>query len=236
MQVKKKSSENGGQSRSRSKASRGGSGKAKYIVITDANGKGATEASIKAFIPKGERENFDIEIAVAYTMAEAVQKLESRLIDVRGAVVILDNLTNDVRGYRGTRPANPDELTGRVNEFHRRSRAKGVKAIVTCQIKPMRFLDVTPFNDHLDEFLRVCGNFGCLTQIRMDSLKPNGYRVLPACCSIIDHTYACAIRGISVPNPTPRGDFQPEHLWPKWEAEWPEACEGPRQFYHGGWY
>ena len=229
----KKIQENGSQPRSQSGGSQEVRRKTKYIVITDSNGQGATEASIKTHIPKSERDQYDIEIAVAYTTEEAEQKLERRLIDVRDAVVILDNLTNDVRGSRGRRPANPDELIRRVHKLHQRARTEGAKAIITCQIKPMRTLDVTPFNDRLDKFLSARGDFGCLTQIQMDFLKPDGYHVLPGCGSIIDRTYACAIRGISVPCPTPRDGFLPEHLRREWETEWPRVGEG-HQLNHGG--
>ena len=84
--------------------------KRRVIVITDSNGKGATSDSIKNPIPRGEKESLDISVAVSFTTGDAACDVDRGSIDVRGARVIVDNLTNDIRGTR-LRPAlTPPEL------------------------------------------------------------------------------------------------------------------------------
>ena len=81
-------------------------------------------------------------------------------------------------------------------------------AAVVLQTKPIRHLNVTPFNDMIH---KLCVSrqrvFGCHTQIRMRDLARDGYHVAPYCMDVIDKTYACAILGKPVPCPTPDEDF-----------------------------
>ena len=99
---------------------------------------------------------------------------------------------------------------------------EGATAVVVCQIKPMQLMDVTPFNELLSDYLRSQRwGFGCQTQIRLSQLKADGFHVLPQFDSVIDRTYACAIRGALVPDPTPHEGFVPNHVKRRWQAEWP---------------
>ena len=95
--------------------------------------------------------------------------------------------------------------------------------MVVCQLKPMAVVDVRPYNEVLSNYLTACGpgGFGCLTQIRMEFLKPDGFHVHQRYCTVIDRTYACAIRGIPVPCPTPQDNFVPSFVRRRMDREFP---------------
>ena len=138
---------------------------------------------------------------------------------------------------------SPRELVNRVAKVRGLLYSAGAVKVVTCQIKPMTLIDVRPYNGLLHEFLcfQPDGGPGCETQIRMTDLKPsgdgNGFHILPECETILDRTYACAIRDVPVPCPTPLEDFTPLHVRRRWEAEWPKLRrgEGRDPMMHYGW-
>ena len=220
---------NGGGERQQAKV------KQRCIIITDSNGWGATPDSIKNHIPRGERDDYDIEVAVAYTVEEAFHRVARRNIDVRGATIIVDNLTNDVRGTSSRQAVSPQELINYVDQLGGKLREAGATAMVVCQLKPMQVTNVTPFNELLDKYLRAqgSGGHGCRTQIRLNYLKSDGFHILPQYDSIIDKTYACALMGLPVPNPTPLDEFVPYHVRCRWEKDWPRIGEG--QMRNHGW-
>ena len=183
-----------------------------------------------------EKAMCEIEICVAYTLDEAMQRVDRGAINVRDAIVVVDSLTNDIRGTRLRPSLTPSELVRGVDRLRGILVAAGARASVICQVKPMQLGDVTPYNELLSEYLRgQRGGFGCRTQIRLGHLKPDGFHVKPQYDSIIDRTYACAIKGIPVYDPTPSGEFVPDHLRRRWQAEWPKVG-GTRQIigYHYG--
>ena len=186
--------------------------KKKCVVITDSNGREATEEGIKQQIPRDEREQYDIEVVTAYTLEEAFFRVARDEIEVGGAIVVMDNLTNDVRGTRSRRAATPQELVDRVGKL--RETMRGAAAIVTCAVKPMRDINVTQHNNLLSDFLHAHGGYGCNTQIRREFLKDDGFHIRPQFTPVLNKTYACAIRGIDVPCPTPSEDFMPIKDWP----------------------
>ena len=201
--------------------------KRRCVIITDSNGRGATSDSIRNHIPIAERERYNIEVAVAYTTDEAYQRITRGAIDVRDAVVIIDNLTNDIRGTRVRTSLSPNELLQRVDQLREKMKMEGAFAVVVCQVKPMQMMDVTPYNGLISDSLSAQRwGFGCQTQIRLSYLKADGFHVLPQFDSIIDKTYACAIRGVLVPDPTPLGGFIPDHLKRRWQAKWPRLGGG----------
>ena len=204
------------------------------VIITDSNGRGATENSIKNHIPRGERDNYDIAVRVSYTTEDATRCVDRGDILVRGATVVLDNLTNDIRDNGTRKAASPQELLRRVDRLRKGLYAAGATAVVTCQIKPMQTTDVTPYNAMLSDYIWTQGmsGYGCRTQIRLSHLKNDGYHVLPQYDSTIDKTYACALIGISVPCPTPMDEFTPNHLRRRWAMDWPRVGRG-QQMNHG---
>ena len=205
------------------------------VIITDSNGKGATADSIKNHIPRGERDNYDIAVRVSYTTEDAIRRVDRGDILVRGATVVLDNFTNDIRSTETRKAISPQELLRRVDRLRKGLYAAGATAVVTCQIKPMQITDVTPYNEMLSDYLRTQGmsGHGCRTQIRLSCLKNDGYHVLPQYDSTIDKTYAFALMGISVPCPTPMDEFTPNHLRRRWEMNWPRVGRGLQMNY--GW-
>ena len=145
-------------------------------------------------------------------------------MDVRGSLVVLDNLTNNARGTHGRRADSPLELVHNLAKLRGRLKAAGAGDTIVCQIKPMTHINVCPNNVALNDFLNSqVGGFGIPTQVRMRDIKVdprgNGFHVLPEIVSVLDRTYACAIRGLPVPCPTPMEDFLPEQIRRRWEAE-----------------
>ena len=144
-------------------------------MITDSNGKGATEDSIKNHMTREEREKYEIEVAVAFTLEEALQRVDRGAINVRDSIVIVDNLTNDIRGTRLRPSVTPQQLVRGVDRLRGILRMAGAKAVVVCQIKPMQVCNVTPYNELLSSYLGAQRwGFGCRTQVRLCFLKSDG--------------------------------------------------------------
>ena len=212
--------------------------KQRCVIFTDSNGREATHDSIMNHVPRERRGEFDVEVAVAYTLEEAHRRTDRGEFRLEGAIVVVDNLTNDVRGTRGRPPVSPQQLVRLVDGLRRKVMAAGAVAVVVCQLKPMQTTDVTPYNDILDSYLRRekergRDGFGCRTMIRLDSLKGDGYHLRPEFWSVLDRTYACAMLGIDVPFPTPWNDFAPSHVRQRWEMEWPRLGGGAHMDRHG---
>ena len=205
-------------------------------MLTDSNGRGATADSIKNHMTREEKRLYNIEVSVAYTLEAAIQRVERGAVDVRGAIVIVDNLTNDIRGTRLRPSLKPQDLVRNVDKLRSTLKTAGAAAVVVCQVKPMELGDVTPYNELLSDYLREQRwGFGCLTQIRLGHLRNDGFHIKPQFDSIIDRTYACAIRGIPVYDPTPRGEFVPSHMRRRWQKEWPRIGGGMGQREENGW-
>ena len=150
--------------------------------------------------------------------------MSTRKINVEGAIVVLDCMTNEARGMGTRRAISPHELVSHVACLSERLRVAGASATIICEIKPMEVVDVSPYNALLNEYLLTEGgdrNFGCRTQTRLDHLKRDGYHLLPQYQTILDRTYACALLGIHVPCPTPFEEFTPFHVRRRWDVEWP---------------
>ena len=217
---------------------RSGGRKRRWVVLTDSNAKDATHHSILNHVPKEEREGVEIEVVAVYTLDRAFYSIERGECDVRGATVIVDALTNDVRGTRVRPAVSPQQLLRLVDRLRRKLMAAGARAVTTCQLKPMQSTDVTPFNSQLNDYLRRekergRDGFGCRTQIRLEYLKGDGFHIRPQFDSVMDKTYACAFLGIPVPNPTPWDEFLPQSVRQRWETDWPRLGGG-HQMRHNG--
>ena len=211
--------------------------KKRFIVLTDSNGRGATHETIMNHVPRGEREEMEVEVVVAYTLDEAYRRIDRGELRIQGAVVLVDNLTNDVRGMRSRPAVSPQQLLRLVDGVRRRVMAAGAVAVVVCQLKPMQTADVTPYNELLNDYLRREKNrgrdgFACRTQIRLDYLKADGYHIKPEYSSVLDRTYACAMLGMEVPSPTPWDEFVPTSVRQKWESDWPRLVGGGANMAH----
>ena len=214
--------------------------KQRCVILTDSNGRGSTQDSIKNHVPRGKRNELEIEVAVVYTLDEAYRRIDHGEIRVEGAVVLIDTLTNDVRGTRSRPAATPQQLLRLVDGLRRRAMAAGAVAVVVCQIKPMQIVDVTPHNELLCDYLRRekergRDGYGCRTQIRMNFLKGDGYHVKPEYGSVLDRTYAYALMGLEVPFPTPWDEFAPSYVRQRWELDWPRLTGGGANMAQNGW-
>ena len=208
------------------------------IVVTDSNGREATQDSIMNHVPREKRKGLSIEVVVAYTLEEAHRRINRGEIRMEGAVVVIDNLTNDVRGTRSRPAVSPQQLLRLIDGLRRTVMAAGAAAVVVCQLKPMQATDVTPYNELLDCYLkrekdRGREGYGCRTMIRRDFLKSDGYHVRPEFGSVLDRTYAHAILGLDVPFPTPWEEFAPDYVRQRWESEWPRLQRGSYMNHHG---
>ena len=84
--------------------------------------------------------------------------------------------------------------------------AARAEAVIVAEVKPMRHVDVRQHNRSLHNYLRAQGRSGYSVQmqIRMDYLRHDGFHIGKLFESVVDKTYACALMGILVPNPTPQ--------------------------------
>ena len=202
-----------------------------YVILTDSNGRGMGPVNIEAHIPSDQRKRFDIRVETVYTLVEACDKLERGGLDVDGRVVILDVSTNDVRGTPRVPRARPDEVGQRFERVARLLFEKGAVGVVGCEVKPMNFMDVTPYSWAIHSAclrLRTHGHrvYGCQTQTGVSHLKKDGFHILPSFSTVLDRTYACAIMGVPVPCPTPSWDrYRDVNL----RGEWPTPREAQGQ-------
>ena len=124
------------------------------VVLTDSNGRGATQDSIKNHLPRNGRDSLEIEVVVAYTTMAASNQVDRGGLNVRGATVIIDNLTNDARGTQARPAMTPRELVDSMAKLRQKLITAGASSVVVCQLKPMQVTDVTPYNDAISDFLR----------------------------------------------------------------------------------
>ena len=102
-------------------------------------------------------------------------------------------------------------------------------ATVVIEIKPIRHLDVTPFNRTIHDLCKPRQKvFGCRTQVTMRDLGRDGFHVSPYCADVIDKTFACALLGIPVPNPTLFQDFFHPEQTEGYRHEFPRISETDR--------
>ena len=165
------------------------------MILTDSNGRQSTSDSIKNHMPLADRGGCDIDIVVAYTLDEAIQRVDRGAIDVRDTVTIIDNLTNDIRGTKLRPSMTPERLVETVSQLRDSLKKAGVRETVICEVKPMMMKDVDPYNQRLSGYLRgQSQGLGYPTQIRLKHLKRDGFHVRYAFQGIIDQTYAGAIK------------------------------------------
>ena len=162
-----------------------------------------------------------------YTLVEACDKLERGGLDVDVRAVILDVSTNDVRGTPRVPRAWPDEVDQRFERVVRLLLKRGAVGVVGCEVKPMKFMDVTPYSWAIHCAclrLRTHGHrvHGCQTQTGVSHLGKDGFHISPSFSMVLDRTYVCAIMGVPVPCPTPSWDrYRDMDL----RGEWPTPRE-----------
>ena len=195
----------------------------KCVVITDSNGKELTQESIRNHMPIKKRAKYEISVAVAFRLEDAYDRVENGQINVENAYVVIDNITNNLQGGKKHEPDSPELVATRVAALREYVLSKSAKAVIVCELKPMKWVDVRPASRMIHDYLVSCGKggYGCRTQIRMEYLKDDGFHVQPRHISIIDKTYACALLGVHVPDPTPLQNLVPEFIRRRWEKQFP---------------
>ena len=194
----------------------------KCVIFTDSNGREATADSVRSHMPRDERGRYDIDIKVAYRVEDATQLVLRREIDVAGRYVVIDDLTNNVRGNVRQPADTPEQLVERVDQLRRALLSASAAAVVVMEVKPMRYVDVRPYNYLLSSYLMNCqAGYGSKTMIQMEHLKYDGYHVSPMFGSVLDRSYACALLGTHVPCPTLPDGFTPEFVRRRMEESWP---------------
>ena len=191
----------------------------RVVIFADSNGSSTTDDAIKDHIHGEERHQYDIQVVEAFHVEDAYFLVAEGKIDVSGAIVVVDCLTNDVRGTKRKSALGPEELVRQIDVL--RATTWRAKETVICQVKPMRHVNVVPFNKLLHEYLCREGSVGCQTMIRAEFLKVDGFHVLPRFRSVLDRQYACALLGVPVPCPTPYDDFVPSFVREQYDQEWP---------------
>jgi hypothetical protein len=193
-----------------------------FVVLTDSNGAGVTQETIRRHIPREKQSGCRIRVYTTYTLFEAFSKIKDGKIMVEGARIVVDVATNDVRGTRGQPQTTPDELVDRVGKLVALLKEKGAVGVTVCEVKPMTLKDVRPYSDRLRQRCKENKIGWCRTQLGVSSLKEDGFHVLPSFLRVMNDTYAYAIMGVQVPNPTPT--YQKwRHRMP--EREWPQVGE-----------
>ena len=205
-------------------------GRRRCVVMVDSNGKGVTPDTIRNHIHREERREWEVQVEQVFRLEEARDKVRRGEIRVGGAKVVVDCMTNDVRGTRAQRAAEPWELEERVRLVIEEMRRAGAEEVVLCEVKPMQHVDVVPFNARIHALiLHTEGVGGCSTQIQHGDLGRDGYHVRPEFGSVLDRTYACAVMHRPVPCPYFDSTIYDWHLAREREREWPPLWGGDEQ-------
>ena len=201
------------------------------IIFTDSNGRNATTPqSIKSYIPAEERDNYDVSIIITMRMAEVASKVEAGNIPINGAIVLIDCLGNDARQTRQARQLSPDEHVRALDELRKKLWNAGAADVITCSPKPTQRADMTIYSDRVNRYLKSLGNddagHGCATQVRLWHLRGDGLHLQPRFFHVLQKTYAYALMGKYVLDPTPLDEFAPDYVRQAYRADWPLMNRG----------
>ena len=209
----------------------------KVVIFADSNGKDSTADEIKDHIVREERANYDIVVVPAFHVEDAYKMVTKHQVNVSGAIVVVDCLTNDVRGTKKKSPLEPEELVRQIHLLREATCWANAKETVICQVKPMQHVDVTHHNKLLHEYLCKQGVTGCQTMICMEFLGRDGFHIMPQFKSVLHRQFACALLGVPVPCPTPYQNFISGHIRRAFDQNWPNlmgsSTEGSNS--HHGW-
>ena len=201
------------------------------VIISDSNGRNSTTPeSVRSHLPADCRDDFDIELFIAYRVEEAEDKVKSGGIDAKDAYIIIDCLSNNARDTRTEPALSPIQLVIKLDTLRTRLWTAGAAGIVVCALKPTQRTDVTFHNEAVHAYLRdkmtIDGGGGCGSQTRLEYLGRDGLHVRPQFYRVIQEKYACIISGKPLPSPTPADGFVPDQLRQAREREWPSIGNG----------
>jgi len=78
---------------------------------------------------------------------ETYDKLGRGDLKVEGEAVLLDVSTNDMQGTKRVPRTRPDKVATRFERVARLLLEKGAMGVFVCEVKPMNFMDVTPYSN-----------------------------------------------------------------------------------------
>ena len=200
--------------------------KMKCIVFTDSNGRNATTpSSIKYHILEEERDDYEVDVVIAYRVEEACSIVEKGDLGIAGATILIDCHNNDARLTRKAPALSPDELAIAVDKLRKKLWDAGANSVIVCSLKPTERANVSEHDDSIRRYLEgmreVDGGYGCHTQVRLEHLRGDGLHILPRFYYVLQQTYAFALMGKYVPDPTPRECLTPYHVRQAFRREWP---------------
>ena len=212
------------------------------VIITDSNGRnGVTPSSVKYHMPEEERDAYDISIVIAYRIEEAASKVEKGDLAIEGALVILDCLGNDARNTPQAPRLSPDRHVQELDKLRMKLWEKGAADVIVCSVKPTQRADMTEYVDRVHRYLQSVregdGGHGIRSQVRLEHLRADGLHLQPRYYYVLQQTYACAIMGRNVPDPTPLDCFIPDRKRQAYRQEWPSCSRGQVRASHvnHGW-
>ena len=200
--------------------------KKRCIIFTDSNGRnGTTPSSVKHHIPEECRDDYDVNIVIAYRIGEAKSLVEKGDLAINGAIVIIDCLGNDARDTRQAPKLTPDQHVQKLDELRKVLWERGATDVIVCSLKPTQRADATEYVERVHRYLQSVreddGGHGIHSQVRLEHLRADGLHLQPRFYFVLQQTYACAILGLNVPNPTPLESFIPDRMRQKYLSEWP---------------
>ena len=202
--------------------------KKRCIVFTDSNGRDATTASsVKYHMPEEDREVIDINIVVAFRIGQATSKVEAEAEDlgIEGAVVLIDCHNNDARQTKYSPRLPLPRYIQELDNLRKKLWKKGAAEVIVCALKPTQRADVSEYVKGVHRYLGgmrdVDGGHGCHTQVRLEHLRAEGLHLQPRFFYVLQQTYAYALMGKFVPDPTPLECFVPDHVRQVYQREWP---------------
>ena len=88
------------------------------ITFTGSNGqRGTTPSSVKYHMLENCRDEYDVNIIIAYRIGEAADLVDKGDLAIDGAIVVLDCLGNDARLTEKTPKLSPDQHVQKLDEF-----------------------------------------------------------------------------------------------------------------------
>ena len=200
--------------------------KRRCIIFTDSNGRnGVTASSVRYHMPEEDKEEYDINLVIAYRIGEAADIVDQGDLAINGATIILDCLSNDARNTKRAPRLSLDQHAQALDSLRKKLWQKGAARIVVCSVKPTQRADVTEYVDSVHRYLRSVegedGGHGCHSQVRLEHLGVDGLHIKPRFYHVLQQTYAYAILGKQLPDPTPIECFAPYHVRQAYRREWP---------------
>ena len=208
--------------------------KKRCIVFTDSNGRDATTPdSVKRFIPEEERDRYEIQIVITYRVQEAIDKVRAGQLAIRGAHILIDCLNNDARPTHKEPQLSPEKLAEGLDTLRTELWQRGAIHIVVSSLRPTQRADVGEHNKAIHRYLGTKrdedGGHGCSTQVRLHHLRADGLHLHPRFYSVLQQTFAFALMGKYVPDPTPFDCYEPDHVRQPFLRDWPVVGLNGRQ-------